>query len=127
MKTRFLRLACLCGLASLPSFAGSWSGWLVDSKCYVSLETNRNDMPSYVNWDVSGAIRYCSPYSKTKSLAIVQQDQSFFKLDSAGNKRVRELLSNTSHKSLYLATVKGNLSAHVIGVQDISIAKQPGR
>lgn len=123
MRAGFLRIAYLFCLLSLPGFAGSWSGWLVDSKCYRSIETNRGDIPSYVNWDVSGAIRYCSPNHKTMSFAIVQQDQSYFKLDPRGSLRAAELLTNSPHKALYLGTVRGNLNRHVITVEAISVAR----
>jgi hypothetical protein len=65
-----LRFACLSCLASMFGFAGTLSGWLVDSRCYVSMLDNRNEPE--VSWDGNLAIRYCTPDKKTKSFSVVR-------------------------------------------------------
>jgi hypothetical protein len=105
--TLILRFACLSCLISTLSFAESLSGWLVNSKCFSSIERNRGDVPSYVNWDENGAIRYCSPTKKTKSFAIVRQNDGLpFKLDAAGNEKAIDLGLNDK-KFAYLVKVEG--------------------
>ncbi len=84
--TLALRLMCLFSLVPLLGIAGTWSGALVDSKCYASAQFNRNPHEtSFASTDQGQAIRYCSPKAKTKVFAIVQQDGSTFKLDSTSN------------------------------------------
>ena len=75
--TLILRFACLSCLISTLSFAESLSGWLVNSECFSSLEGNRGDVPSYVNWDENRAIRYCSPTQKTKSFASCRKRMDY--------------------------------------------------
>ncbi|HTS50997.1 MAG TPA: hypothetical protein VMH05_23785, partial [Bryobacteraceae bacterium] len=60
------RLAALFYLASAPSFAGSWSGLLVDSKCYAALERNKSptDTLNYVDRNKGDEVRYCRPRAK---------------------------------------------------------------
>ena len=52
-------------------FAESWSGALVDPKCYEALERNVNprDTLIYVDRDTNQEIRYCTPKKKTKLFA----------------------------------------------------------
>ena len=69
-------LAALLCLSPVLSFAGSWSGSLVDSKCYDALERNVNPTDTLYNVDRDGyrEIRYCSPTTKTKYFAVVPFD-----------------------------------------------------
>ena len=124
-----LRMAYFCCMAALPGLAGSWSGsgWLVDSKCYANMLSNRSEPDSYVNWDISFALRYCSPNYRTKAFAIVQEDQAFIKLNPGGNQRVIELLMNDRRKALYFCNIRGSLFKHVVTVEDISITRPPAR
>ena len=61
------RLATLFCLSTALGFAATWSGWLVDSKCYGSLERNKNpsDTLTYVDRDRGQEVRYCHAKSKT--------------------------------------------------------------
>jgi hypothetical protein len=121
---RLVYLACVASLPVLPSTW--WSGWLVGSRCYSSLDNNRSDTPSYVNWDRMGAIRYCSPNYNTKEFTIVDQRGLSFKLDPSGNEKAVALLRNTAKKTLHTAAVKGEISQDSIKVNTISVAKRSG-
>jgi hypothetical protein len=128
-----LRLACLSCLISTLSVAESVSGWLVNSKCFSSIERNRGDIPSYVNWDINGAIRYCSPTKKTKSFAVVSKNDGLpYRFDAAGNEKAIGL--NASKKSAYLVKVdgvtsrkNGVISRNTITVQAIAILTRVNR
>jgi hypothetical protein len=93
MKLTMRMAALLCWSAAL-SLAGSWSGSLVDSKCYASEEHNVNptDTLTYVDRDGNLEIRYCSPNKKTKSFTLVLPDGSL-NLDLAGNSKAAELVA----------------------------------
>ena len=130
-----LRFAFLSCVISTLCFAESLSGWLVNSKCFSSIERNRGDVPSYVNWDVNGAIRYCSPTKKTKSFAIVSQNDGLpFKFDAAGNEKAIDLGVNASRKFGYLVRVEGItrrkegvISRNTVTVQAIAILRRVNR
>src|SRR5580698_365004 len=132
--TLILRFACLSCLISTLSFAESLSGWLVSSKCFSSLEWNRGDVPSYVNWDENRAIRYCSPTQKTKSFAILPQNGGLpFKLDAAGKERAIDLGLN-GKKFAYLVKVEGvtrrrdgMVSRSTVTVQTIAVLRRVNR
>jgi len=65
-----LRLAALLVFSVALSFAGTWSGSLVDSKCYASEERNVNptDTLTHVDRDGNEKIRFCSPALENKVL-----------------------------------------------------------
>jgi hypothetical protein len=120
-----MRLAVILYLSSALSFAGNWSGALVDSKCYDAEERNVNprDTLTYVDRDRSQEIRYCSPSAKTKSFAVVQFDGLSFKFDSAGNAKAAALVPKTAKKSHLSVAVTGEINRNTIAVDSISIAQ----
>jgi len=120
-----MRLAALVCLSSALSFAGSWSGALVDSKCWRNEELNVNptDTSTYVDRDRNMEIRYCSPNAKTKSFAVVQSDGRSFTLDSEGDARAAELVRNTGKKSLFAVVITGEMTQHTVKVESISMAR----
>ena len=120
---RVLRLAYLSCLASLPILPATWSGWLVNSRCYSSLEANRSDLPSYVNWGQMGAIRYCSPDHKTTSFAVIDHNGLSLRLDAEGNERAMSQLRNTEKRTLATAEIERQPSHNKISVSRISVAK----
>jgi len=119
------RLGILLCLSTALSFAGSWSGALVDAKCYGAEERNVNptDTSTYVDRDRNLEIRYCSPSAKTKVFAVVRQDGLNFKLDSAGNGKAAELVRRTGRKSRFAVAITGEISDDTIRVDSISLAK----
>ncbi|HEV3333889.1 MAG TPA: hypothetical protein VG096_23045 [Bryobacteraceae bacterium] len=119
-----MRLAIVICLASTLGFSDNWSGALVNSKCYDSLEGNVNphDSLSNVDRDRGQEISFCSPNDKTKSFAIVDRDGLRFKLDAGGNTKAAELVRNTGKKPYYRVTVTGEMSKHTIKTDSISMA-----
>jgi hypothetical protein len=97
---------CLC----TAGFARTWSGFLVDSGCWTSLQTNVNDELTggqAMNEDVL----YCSPRGHTKHFAVVLYDWSKLKLDPRGNVRAAEIVRRApKHHAVYTVNVNGVLS-----------------
>jgi hypothetical protein len=122
---RSARISILSCLATALGFAGSWSGTLVDAKCYGAEERNvdPNDTSTYVDRDKNLEIRYCSPSTKTKAFGVVLQDGLNYKLDSAGNGKAAELVRRTGRKSRFVVAITGGISEHTIRVDSISLAK----
>lgn len=88
------------------------------------MDNNRSDLPSYVNWDRMGSIRYCSPNHKTKSFTIVEQSGLSVKLDPVGNEKAMALLRDTAKRTPYTADINGETNEHRIKVNTISIVKR---
>ena len=120
-----IRLAALVCLSSALSSAGSWSGTLVDSKCFHNEERNVNptDTMTYVDRDMNLEIRYCSPSAKTQSFVVVQPDGLSFRLDSAGNAKAAEFVRNKGKKSPFYVAITGEVSKDTIKVDSISAAR----
>jgi hypothetical protein len=117
------RLAALACLSSALCFAGSWSGALVDSRCWDSEENNTRATSIYVDRDGNLEIRLCSPGAKTKSFAVVLTDRLNLKLDAAGNAKAAELIRETGKKAPVTVIVTGDTSNDTIKVDSISIAR----
>ena len=117
-------LAVLLCLASAPSFAGSWSGWLVDAKCYAALERNKSptDTLNYVDRDKNHELRYCEPNAKTRSFALVERNGLSFNLDAGGNAKAAELVRRAGKKSIAEVTVAGEMTTDTVKVDSISMA-----
>lgn len=114
----------LCCLSSALSYAETWSGTLVDSKCYANKERNVNppDTLTSVDRDQNQEIRYCAPSAKTKYFAVVRHDGLSFNLDSVGNAKAAELTRKISKKSRFLVVVTGEMNGHTIKVDSFSEA-----
>jgi hypothetical protein len=120
-----LRIAALFCFSSALMFAETWSGSLVDSKCFAREERNVNptDTLTHVDRDVNLEIRFCSPRRGTKSFALIQSDGTIFPLDSAGNAKAVELVQKTGRKSPLHVTIGGEMAGKAIGVDSISRAR----
>jgi hypothetical protein len=121
-----MRFAAVLCLSAAFGFAASWSGALVDSKCYESeqLNVNPSDTLTSVDRDNSREIRFCSPGAKTKYFTVVQRDGlKSFKLDSAENAKAADLVRNTGKKSLIVVDVTGEINRNTIKVDSISLAR----
>jgi hypothetical protein len=123
MKTT-VRVAALFCWSAVLSLAGSWSGSLVDSKCYASEERNVNptDTSTYVDRDGNLEIRYCSPNKKTKSFTLVLPDGNF-NLDPAGNAKASELVRRIGKRSPLVVVIRGEMAGKAIQVESISTAR----
>lgn len=120
-----MRLAAFLGLSSALSFAASWSGTLVDSRCYGAQErnVNPNDTLTSVDRDTNREISYCSPSRKTRSFAVVESSGQCFRLDPGGNVKAAELVARTGKKSRYAVLVAGEMSQAIVKVDSISLIK----
>ena len=115
-----MRLTALAFLSSAFALAESWSGALVDSRCWDAAENNTRDTSVYVDRDGNLELRLCSPGAKTKSFAVVLPDGFNLKLDAAGNARAAELVQKTGGKSPVTVAITGETSGHTIKVDSIS-------
>ena len=118
-----MRLATLLLLASTLGFADTWSGVLVDSKCYASEQTNVNKDATTVDRDMNSELRYCSPSAKTKNFGLVLPNWDSLRFDSAGNAKAAELVRTTQKGSLLGVKVTGERSKNTIDVGAISAEK----
>ena len=119
------RLAALFCLASAPSLGATWSGWLVDSKCYANLESNKSptDTLNYVDRNKNSELRYCTPKAKTKSFALVDRNGLSYNLDAAGNAKAAELLRTAGAKANGEVKLVGEATGDVVKVDSISLAR----
>ena len=122
---RFAIFGAFFCLASGLVFAESWSGALVDPKCFEALERNVNptDTLTHVDRDTNQEIRYCSPNAKTKLFGIVEQDGTILPLDSTGNAKAAELVRTIHKKDRFDVIVTGEMSGKTIKVDSISVAR----
>ncbi len=120
-----IQVAGLLCLSSAPSFARSWWGALVDSKCYASEQRNVNptDTLTSVDRDRDHEIRYCSPRAKTTSFTFVDRDGLSFNLDSEGNVKAADLVQKNGRKSFFAVDVSGEISGNIVKVDSISMAR----
>jgi hypothetical protein len=120
-----IRAATVLCLTSALSYAESWTGALVDSKChgYREHNVNPNDTVTYVDRDTREEIRYCSPNAKSKAFTIVLREGPSFRLDSPGNTQAAQRVRNAGKKSVFVVAVTGELNKSTIKVDSISIAR----
>lgn len=118
-------LAALLCLSSAVCLAGSWPGYLVDSKCYEALERNVSplDNGSDVDRDRSFQARYCHPTAKTRAFVFMQQNGLDFRLDDSGNARAADFVRSVGRKAASLLTIMGEKSGRVIQVTSISLVR----
>ena len=127
--TATIRLATLLALSFATSALGlaetTWSGSLVDAKCYGYEEHNVNptDTLTSVDRDQNQEIRYCSPNPKTRAFVLVQHDGTSFALDSAGNAKAAELVRQSPKKRPFPVAVSGEMSKKAIKVDSISLLR----
>jgi len=116
-----MHLAVLVFIAATASFAaGSWSGYMVDSKCYESLYRNTAST-STVDRDMAWIIRRCPPNARTKSFGVVLTNWQIFKCDPIGNTKAAEILHSIAKQSVYQVTVAGDMDKTILRVDSISM------
>ena len=99
--TLTLRLALLLPLAPALSFAATWTGALVDARCFASAQQNiSHGHPG--STDTKAAVRSCSPNHKTDSFSLVERVGATFNLDSHGNEKAHELVLKKDTTELHL-------------------------
>ena len=118
------RVAVLLGLAATVSFAATWTGELVDRRCYVAMEDNIGpDGPYYVDRDIAGEIGDCVPPVKTHAFEIVQLDEVPIDLDSRGNAQCAALVRKYGKKPMLLVQVVGEKTGHTVKVSKITVIR----
>ena len=125
MKIQRIGIAALVCMAATPALANSWSGYLVDSRCYASEErsVNPNYTYNHAYRDADNEIRICSPNAKTKSFSIVVHSGFGFRLDPVGNEMAAELVRRMDKKHRLEVTVTGQKGKDLIEVSSLSPAK----
>lgn len=120
-------LALLFSLSAATAFAETWSGMLVDSKCYAAEVRNVNptDTETAVDRDKGSEIRYCTPKRKTKSFAVVKPDGRALRFDSVGDAKASAYVQAAGKQRLYEVAVTGERNGKRIQV--VSISPVPGR
>lgn len=90
MKALFWLMAGLIPVAA--SSAATWTGPVVNSSCYSSLQQNTSADEGFTGIDLGGRIRYCAATVTTTSFAIVQPDGSMLRFDGPGNEKALDLM-----------------------------------
>lgn len=99
----------------------TWSGLLVDAKCYAIARSNVNvNDTGTADRDVQADVESCRPNRKTKSFAVVQQDWSALDLDSAGNAKAQDLIRNRRKEKNIQVTVTGERTGKAIRTDTIA-------
>jgi hypothetical protein len=116
-----MRIISLVLLSSALSFAGTWSGTLVDAECWGYLR-HKHTTPN-VERNQSLEVRQCSPKAKTKSFAVLTPEGTALGLDAAGHARA-ELAEAAHGKAPIKVVVTGEQhTKKSIQVSSISAAK----
>ena len=121
-KLASLFLASALGLAAVDENATAWSGFLVDAKCYESMERNVNPFDP-VNRDRGEEVLYCAPKPKTKVFSVVAPDGSSFKLDAAGDEKAADLVRDAGKRDHYRVGVTGEKNWGIFRVNSIVLAR----
>jgi hypothetical protein len=123
---RFTILALLFSLSGVSAFSETWSGMLVNAKCYAAEQRNVNptDTETAVDTDKRSEIRYCAPKPKTKSFAVVRRDGRALRFDSAGDAKALAYVQSAGKQRFYEVNVTGEMSGKRIQVASIAPATQ---
>jgi hypothetical protein len=100
-----MRIITLVVLSSALSFAGTWSGTLVDAKCWGYTENNVGQKMPYVDTNRNLQVRQCSPKAKTKSFALLTPGGHALALDAAGNATASSELAKAAHRKAPIRVV----------------------
>lgn len=117
-------LALLFSLSAATAFAETWSGILVNAKCYAAEQRNVNptDTETAVDTDKGAEIRYCTPKPKTKSFAVVERDGRALRFDPAGDAKASAYMQSAGKQRTYEVAVTGQMNGKRIQVESISPA-----
>jgi hypothetical protein len=120
---RAVIFAAIFCVASGVAFPATWSGVLVDSKCYAAKERNVNPGDTTANLlrDKYQEFWFCSPTAKTRLFAIALRNGQSIEFDSAGNEKAADFVYQLSKKSFPVSVdVSGEMAGRVISVDTIS-------
>ena len=121
MKRGLFLLILLC-LLCVPVFADTWTGYLVDAKCYASLERNRSPFDTNIDTDRDrgSEVYFCRPTPKTKTFTIVDYDGQSVDLDASGNAKAADLVRQAPAKSVIAVTIAGQKHGKIVSVDSIT-------
>jgi|SRR5579884_4113117 len=122
-----LRLTVVFIFASAAAFPATWSGVLVDSKCYAAEERNvdPHDTDFAADRDKYQELWYCSPNKKTRLFAVVQDDGVAVNLDPAANAKIEEVVRQAGKQTPFAVTVTGERSDRLVKVDTVSRLRRP--
>lgn len=126
------RIVLLGFLACALGRAETWTGWLVNAKCYEYEVHNVSPTDSLINVDRDRGeeVLFCSPNGKTKTFTIVDRDGYKFNLDLNGNTQAGDLVRTTGKRDYYPVTVTGekdNNTKNTIKVLSIAPDQQASK
>jgi hypothetical protein len=120
----FSRILFIGSLGAMLSLAGSWSGFLVDSDCYVDTHKDTKAGTAPATIDNNKIVRMCLPKADAKKIAIVTtRDSLRHDLDPEGEQKARELIAKHPGMSHYRVNVSGDIDQNTIKVATISLTK----
>jgi hypothetical protein len=118
-----LRLAGIFGMVATLGFATTWSGSLVDARCYAGFQGSKKSAMHYVDRDTSWVIGYCAPRVRTSSFVVVPVDGGTFPLDSHGNKQASAIVRKVGRRRLILVQVAGVKKGNNVAVSTVKLAR----
>jgi hypothetical protein len=104
--------AVLFVLFASSGFAASWSGYLVDSKCWDSRQSNVSIDSPTVSRDMREDVVYCSPTDDTRAYAVVLSDWSRLRFDGGGNTAALQFVLTHGEEKMQRVTVDGISGKH---------------
>ena len=124
---RFLQSGVLFGVLTSAVFAETWSGHLVDAKCYTTEEQNRNPTTTLenVNRDRVEEIRACPPKPGSKAFTIVDFNGQSINLASDANAKVVEFVRKTGKQHFYHVTVTGRMNGKDVELDSLVASPVP--
>jgi hypothetical protein len=98
----------------------TWTGLLVDSRCWMSRQTNVSSDVTTPGRDMALDVRACSPTLDTKKFLVVLYDWRALRLDPKGNVRAAQLAREGKSRPGIHVSVKGVLKRRTILATSIS-------
>ncbi len=118
-----MRIAVLACLSSTLGLAESWSGTLVDSRCWDSEENNTRATSTYVDRDANSRSGFARRKQKRDLLWLCYPVALTSKLDAAGNERAAELVRKSDKRNAVAVVITGETNGNTIKVNSISMAR----
>jgi hypothetical protein len=115
-----MRLASLLLCVSTVGFASTWSGFLVDSRCYTTEQANVSQDAPLGSRDMSRQIRTCTAKSGTRHFGVVPADWKGLRFDGKGNSQAARLVQKRRKGTVMKVTVAGVRQGNTIKVASVS-------
>jgi hypothetical protein len=118
-----LRFSFLTSFTAMLTFAGSWSGFLVDADCYASHQMNTRAGTHPATVDTNRIVKTCPPKAESTSFVVMEKGGRVFNLDAAGNQKAHELVQKAGSAPTYKIKVLGDVEENTLKVSAISMGK----